>query len=84
MSKELPKGFDPNKTINANLWRDMSLSQLYAQELMIQSKVEVAQQVNNASMETQLIQGLTLIQEYIKLYAEDDSNHKVTVIGIEI
>ncbi len=80
MPKEKVDKFDPRKELRSGEWDTMTLSQLYSQELLLQQKIDITNELNSQSVVIQLNRGMVLLQEYIAEMTKDDPDPTTTVI----
>lgn len=79
MAEEQPK-FNPHEEIDSDRWGDMSLQDLYAQEIVLQRRIDFAVRVGNVPLAEQLQRGMVSLQTIIKLYNNGKEEPKVTIV----
>jgi len=80
MSEEEKAPFDPYKELNSNLWLNMKLQDLFAQEILLRERIVFAQRIGNAPLMEQLERGMKTLQEVIKIKSKSNKGNSDTVI----
>lgn len=60
------KTFDPNKHLRSDLWSKMSLNDLWLQKILLQQRIDFANQMGNIGLKEQMERGMKMLQVYIE------------------
>lgn len=71
---------DPRKELNAEMWGDMSLHDLYEQEILLQQRIDFAIHVDNVPLIEQFKRGMLGLQALIKFKNKGKDEPRVTII----
>jgi hypothetical protein len=74
------KTFDPHTDLDAARWPNMSLNELYDQEIVLQSRIDFAAHIGNTPLQEQMTRGMGGLQALIKNKNDGEDDAKVTVI----
>ena len=60
------KKFDPNTELRSDLWETMSLNDLWLQKILMQQKIDFANNIGNSALKIQLERGMQVLQVLIE------------------
>ena len=71
--KEQPR-FNPETELRSDLWRTLSLNDLWLQRILLNQRIATVQQLNNVGMAKQMLRGLQQLDVLIEEKSKNETD----------